>query len=108
MNVRELDTLSAPNKWFAARDARMRNYAMSSLYNEVEKLKAQRIKMGLELVYNSKEIHVNYRAKFIAIKIDNPAVKDRKNLRLLESDYDKQGIVKRKTAQGIIYRIPKV
>ena len=108
MQTRDLDTLSAPNKWVAARDARMRNYIKSSLYNEVEKLKAERMRLGLELVYSVKDIHINYRDRFIAIKLDNPSVKDNKTLRLLEADYAKQGIVKRTSAQGIIYRIPKV
>lgn len=108
MQTKDLDTLSASNKWFAARDARMRNYIKSSLYNEVEKLKAERMRLGLGLVYSTKDIHINYRDRFIAIKLDNPTVKDNKTLRLLESDYAKQGIIKRTSSQGVIYRIPKV
>jgi hypothetical protein len=39
--------------------------------------------------------------------VENPRVIDRYNLELLEGDYEKQGITKVVTAQGVTYRIPK-
>ena len=102
-----LDTKEAPNAFFAARDARMRNYAQGSTYSAEEKLRAERMKLGLELAYSADEIHINYRGKFIAVKIANPRVRDRKTVDMLEAFYAVQGIVKRITAQGTIYRIPR-
>ena len=109
MKEKELDTQSAGYyAYAAARDARMRATAMWTHYTDKERVRAERIKLGLELCYSAKGIYINPRNKFIAIKIDNPTVKDRKNLALLEQDYEKEGITKVLTKQGITYRIAKI
>src|SRR5271169_5737301 len=95
MKTSELDTKDAGQYgWFSARDARMKNYAKQSHYSEKQKVQAERIKLGLEMVYNCDEIHINYRDKFIAIKVGNARVRDSKTLQLLESDYEKADITK--------------
>ena len=107
MQSKELETQSAGYYAFAAaRDARMRAAAMWSHYTDTERTRAERIKLGLELVYYAKGIYINPRGKFIAIKVDNAKVRV-KNLALLESDYHKAGIAKVVTAQGVTYRIPR-
>jgi hypothetical protein len=108
MKERELETRNAGfYAYAAARDARMRATAMWSHYTEAERVRAERMKLALELCYSAKNFYINPRGKFITIKIDNPRVKDRSNLALLEQDYVEQGITKIVTAQGITYRIPK-
>lgn len=107
MQESTLDTKQAPNAFFAARDARMRNYAQGSSYSAAEKLRAERMKLGLELVYAADEIHINYRGKFIAVKLSNARVRDRDSVNALEAAYAVEGIVKRVSAQGTIYRIPR-
>ena len=107
MQTTTLDTKEATNAFFAARDARMRNYAMSSTYSAKERLRAEQIKLGLECVYRVTEVHINYRQKFIAVKLSNAIVRDRASVADLEAFYASQGIVKRETAQGTIYRIPR-
>ena len=108
METKELEYKNAGQfAWFAARDARMRSFANSTLYTEAEKNRAERMRMGLTLVYGGKEFHIEYRKKFISVKIDKPVVRDRKTLALLESDYNLIGVVKRVTNQGVTYRIPK-
>jgi hypothetical protein len=102
-----LDTKEATNAFFAARDARMRNYAMSSTYSDKERLRAEQVKLGLECVYRVTEVHINYRQKFIAVKLSNAIVRDRASVADLEALYALEGIVKRETAQGTIYRIPR-
>lgn len=108
MKVQALDNQESPSKFAAAYDARMRNIAVGSTYSQKEKTRADRMKFALELCFNFKEIHINYRQKFIAVKVDNAVVKNRKDLALLESDWEKEGIVKRTSAQGVIYHIPRV
>ena len=102
-----LDTKEASNAFFAARDARMRNYALSSTYTPAERLRAEQVKLGLECVYRSTEVHINYRKKFIAVKLSNALVRDRASVADLEAFYAQEGIVKRTSAQGTIYRIPR-
>ena len=109
MKAQELETKSAGYYAFAAaRDASMRAVAMWSHYTDRERVRAERIKIGLEMVYNAKGVHINPRGKFIAVKVDQAQVRDRKMLALLEKDYELLSITKVVTEQGITYRIPKI
>lgn len=108
MKERELESKSAGYyAYAAARDARMRAAAMWSHYTDAERARAERMKLALELCYSAKGFYINPREKFITIKIDSPRVKDSASLRMLEADYEAEGVVKIATPQGISYRIPK-
>ena len=108
MNEKELDTNSAGYFAFAAsRDAKMKSYAASTFYTEAEKVTAERVKLGLEMVYSAKGVYLTFRKKFISIKIDGARVRDRVNLKFLEAEYEQKGYIKAVTDQGITYRIPK-
>jgi hypothetical protein len=111
MNAQFLGTQEAEissYKWFAARDAAMKSYAASTLYTEAQKVRAERMKLGLEMVYSVKSAFITYRKKFVTIKLDQAHVRDRKTLALLEKDYIVQGdITKVVTDQGITYRIAR-
>ena len=109
MKAQELETKSAGYyAYAAARDASIRAVAMWSHYTDRERVRAERIKIGLEMVYNAKGVHINPRGKFIAIKVDQARVRDRKMLALLEKDYELLSITKVVTEQGVTYRIPKI
>ena len=109
MQEKDLETKSAGYyAYAAARDARMRAVAMWSHYDPKQQVEAERVKLGLELVYAAKGIYVNPRAKFIAVKVDQPRVRDRKGLQFLEEEWESKGYKKVATAQGVTYRIPKV
>ena len=107
MKAQHLDTKEAPTKWWAAQDARMRSIANSTLYTEAQKVRAERMALGLELVYSAKGIYIAYGKRGISVKVDVASVKDRKTLALLEGDYEKEGILKKESAQGVIYSIPR-
>jgi hypothetical protein len=107
MQAKDLDTQKAITPWFAARDARMRSIANQSTFSQAQQVAADRMALVMPMVYSNNGIHINYRQRFIAIKIDGAKVKDRKTLKALEQDWDKAGYIKRETAQGVIYRIPK-
>ena len=108
MKEKELETRSAGYYAYAAKlDAQRRSYAESTHYTEQERITAERVKLGLELVYSARAVYITYRKKFIAIKLDNARVRDRVNLRALEEEYDQRGYTKAVTNQGITYRIPK-
>ena len=109
--MQERDLESKPAGYYAyaaARDAAQRSYIASTHYSDKQKVAAERMKLALELVYFARAFHLNYRDRFIAIKLDRPTVRDRRNLAVMEADWAAAGIVKRVSAQGIIYRIPKV
>ena len=94
--------------WFAERDARLRSAVNSSLFSEKQKLRAEQVKLGLELVYSAEKIYIEFRKKFISVKVNKPNVRDRKELAMLELCYATEGFEKCKTAQGITYRILRV
>jgi hypothetical protein len=109
MQTTELNTTSAPFAWVAARDAAIKSYTASTLYTEAQKVRAERMKLGLEMVYAIKQSYITYRKKFITIKLEQARVKDRKTLALLEKDYTNEGgISKIVTDQGITYRISRI
>ena len=108
MLSKELDTQASPNRWWAARDASLKSYAQSTTYSEQQKVAAEAMRLGLDLVYANRGIHINYRQKFITVKVDGARVRDRRELALLEQDYERRGYKKAVTNQGVIYRIPRV
>ena len=89
--------------WFAARDAWLNSAKNECRFNSKQKIKAESVKYALELVYSAEEVSITYCKKWIRVKVHNGRVRDRANLRLLESDWTNQGITKTNTAQGIIY-----
>jgi len=108
MVTQELETRSAGRyAYFAAQDARVRSYAASTHYTSQQKLNAERKKLVLEMAYYG-QVHVNYRKKFVALKVANTNVQNRKLLAELEQDFATQNITRVVTPQGIVYRIPQV
>ena len=94
--------------WFAERDARMRSAVNSTTFSDAQKLKAERVKLALEMVYSAEKVFIEYRKKFISVKVHKAQVRDRKALILLETHYSNEGLEKVKTAQGVTYRIIKI
>lgn len=108
MQSSTLDTQAAPVKWWAAQDARMRNIANRSHYPESVQIRAERMVLALGLCYSARGIHEAFGKQGVSIKVDRPTwVRDRKNLLLLEQDWATAGVVKRVSAQGIIYRFAR-
>ncbi len=103
MRNKQLDTKEATVKWWAARDASMRNIANASLYTDKQKTRAERMKLALEMVYAAKGVHINYRKTKIAVKVDGALVRRKGDLKQLEADWTKQGVIKSVSAQGVIY-----
>lgn len=105
MKTAVLNTEEAQNKRWAAQDARMRNIANKSLYTQAMQIRVERMMMAMTLVYGYKTIYDAYGKKGVSIKIDRAYVKDNKNLALLEKDWTAQGVTKKVSEQGVIYRL---
>jgi hypothetical protein len=108
MQTKDIETKAAPNKVWAVMDAKMRNIINASHIAHSEKIRAERMKLALELVYHAKGIYISYGKKGISVKVDEPKVCDRKSLRLLEGDWTKVGVTKKRSEQGVIYRFKLV
>jgi len=101
-----LKTEESSNKRGAYLDARMRNLAGKSHYSYAQQTRAERMKLVLEIVYTAKDIYINYRQRFIAVKVDGARVADKSSLGELEAEWALEGITKAVTDQGVVYRIP--
>lgn len=101
-----LKTEESSNKRGAFLDARMRNLAGKSHYSYAQQTRAERMRLVLEIVYTAKDIYINYRQRFIAVKVDGARVADKTSLSELEAEWALEGITKAVTAQGVVYRIP--
>ncbi len=108
MKTNFINTEEAPNKWWAAQDARMRSIACASHYPEKQKIRAERMRYALELAYAGRFFDPKFGKRGITIKIEGARVRDRQILKALETDYEKEGVIKRVSLQGINYYIPKV
>jgi hypothetical protein len=91
--------------WFAARDARMKSLVNASRFSDSQKLKAERMKLALELVYACEEVSITNCKKWIRVKVHKANIRDKKQLALLEKDWTKEGITKVSTNQGVIYHV---
>ena len=98
------DTQEAPVKWWAARDASMRNTVNKTNWGPSVQLKVEQIKMVLDYLYGGR-IYEAYGKKQVSIKIDKPHVKDSAELARMEAYWGSEGITKTETAQGILYKI---
>jgi hypothetical protein len=104
MQTQFKETNEAPNKFWAAQDARMRNIKNKSLYPARIHLRVDRMIIALGELYAGK-IYEAYNPKRVSVKIDKPVVKDSRWLKMLEADWAKEGITKTQTPQGLLYRI---
>ena len=106
MKDQETNHMSAGKfAWFAARDASLKSAVNASRFSDALKQKSQRMKLVLELVQSCDEVSITHCKKWIRVKVHSGFVKDSKNLRMLEQDWDAQGISKHHTRQGIIYHV---
>ena len=91
--------------WFAARDASMRSAINASRFNDKQKLRAQQIKLALDLLYSHDDLTIDYTKRHIRVKVHNANIKNRSLLRERESEWAIEGVIKVLTNQGIIYRV---
>jgi hypothetical protein len=104
MQTQFLKTEEASNKQWAAQDARQRNLNNKSHYAYAVQTQVERMKMVLSVLYTARGIYEAYGKRGISIKLDRASIRDRRNLELIEAEWAEQGITKRVSEQGIIYR----
>lgn len=106
MIVQERETKSAGQfAWWAAQDARMRSAVYATTFKDAQKVRAERMRMALEMVYSCTEVSVTYCKKWIRVKVHNGTVRDRRTLATLEQGWASEGITRLNTPQGIIYHV---
>jgi hypothetical protein len=91
--------------FFAARDASLKSAVNASRFSDSQKIRAERMKLALEMVYAAEEVSITNCKKWIRVKVHKALIRDRKNLRLLEQDWANEGTTKVHTDQGVIYHV---
>jgi hypothetical protein len=108
MHTVVLDTKESANKFWALQDRRMRNHANKTLYTQAQQIRLERIKLALEMVLRGTVYEPSFGKKSASVKVqDGALIADRKMLRVLESDWAKEGIFKKVSAQGFQYHMPR-
>lgn len=94
--------------WVAARDASQRSAVYATTHGYQDKLKAERIKLMLDMMYYTDSTSITYCKNWIRVKAHNARKQNRELIAEMESHWAEQGITKKITAQGIIYNVRKV
>jgi hypothetical protein len=106
--MRSLQTLDADsNKRGAALNAYFRNREMACTYTREQQCLAQRALDILDTAYAYAESYINYRKKFIAVKIAAPIARNKTMSRQAVEILEEKGYDVVSTAQGIVVRIPR-
>jgi hypothetical protein len=105
--MKELDTKDAGSyAYAAARDAQRKNSNNKSHYTQDQIRKALSVRDLLDSAFTYKNLYINYRQKFIAIKAEGARARDsmaKEVINLFESN----GYLVASTPQGLIVRIVK-
>lgn len=91
----------------AAMNAHFRNREMAGTYTLQQQCLAQRTLDLLDMAYAYANSYINYRKKFIAVKIEGAIKRDRKMAAEAMSILAERGYQVVKSAQGIVVRIPR-
>lgn len=107
--MKQLNAMAADdnNKRGAALNAYFRNREMAGTYTREQQCLAQRALDILDTAFAYAESYINYRKKFIAVKIEGAIKRDRKLAAEAISIFEDKGYSVVSTPQGIVVRIPR-
>jgi hypothetical protein len=93
--------------WICVEDAKKRNAENEALYSEDEKQLADMFAQQTRNAYIRSRVYLNYREKFIAVKIDKPSVSDKISVVVdaLHKDAEALGYTIVKTKSNIVFRL---
>lgn len=95
------------NKRGAAVNAYYRNRELACTYTREQQCLAQRALDILDCAYAYAQSYINYRKKFIAVKLEGALRRDRARAAEAVSILESKGYEVVVTAQGIVVRIPR-
>jgi hypothetical protein len=106
--MKQLNTVTADdNAYKAALNAYYRNREMACTYTREQQCLAQRALDILDTAYAYANSYINYRKKFIAVKISGAVKRDRRLAAEAVSILADKGYDVVATPQGIVVRIPR-
>jgi hypothetical protein len=92
---------------FAAADARRRNALYEGQYTDKQRAFAEAFRAQVANAYVRSRVYLNYRERFMAIKVERPSVRDRISSAVaqVEEFCAKHGITAHRTASAVVFRI---
>ena len=103
--MKELDTKQAGRFALAAvLDAQRRNTNNKSRYTQEQIRKALSVRDLLDSAFSYNSLYINYRQKFIAVKVEGARARDSMSKRVIEL-FEQLGYSVVSTQQGIIVRL---
>ena len=106
--MKQLNTVGAEdNAYKAALNAHYRNREMACTYTREQQCLAQRALDILDTAYAYANSYINYRKKFIAVKIAGQIARDKTISKQAVSILEDKGYEVVSTPQGIVVRIPR-
>lgn len=105
--MKELDTKDAGTyAYAAARDAQRRNSNNKSTYSQDQIRRALSVRDLLDSAFTYKNLYINYRQKFIAVKAEGARARDSMAQEVITL-FESNGYLVASTPQGVIVRIVK-
>lgn len=102
-----LDSAKADVAWMAVKDCADRNRRNKPLYTKMQQQLADTTVSMVGIAYDYDNLYVNFRKKFISIKVSGARVRNKKDSQLLDNVFGDEGYTKAVTPQGVIFRIPR-
>jgi hypothetical protein len=95
-------------KWICAADVKKRDAANKKNYTAAQLAQGDSLKLAVESVYGRSKVYMNFRKKFIVVKVDKPHIADRLSTAAVKLDCwcETNDVVKETTAYGnYVYRM---
>ena len=102
-----LNSATADLPWQAIKDCERRNRANKKLYTKAQQQLAETTVSMVGIAYHYDNLYVNFRKKFISVKVSGARIRNRADSKLLDNVFGDQGYTKAITPQGVIFRIPR-
>jgi hypothetical protein len=107
INTVRLNSATAQVAWQAAADCQRRNRANYRLYTKFQRELAETTVSMVGIAYHYDNLYVNFRKKFISVKVAGAKIRNKKDSLLLDNIFGDKGYTKAITPQGVIFRIPR-
>lgn len=102
-----LETSASKRAWWAKKDADQLNERYKPTYTAKQRAAAQTAVDLIDDVYSYKDIFVNFRSKFISIKVNKGIPKRVYDMRRMDDIFASKGYTKAVSQQGVTYRLPR-
>ncbi len=107
LEVKQINTETSRRPWFVKNDVERLNAKWGPTYTARQRSAAQQALDLLDSAYHYQGAYINYRKKFIAVKLDRPIKRNRLYAATADAHFADKGYSKVVSPQGFVVRIPR-